>query len=223
MLGFITKGLSPADCHLLRHLSGRRRHCCPGIRSPSKRRCRRNKPLVSPEYPAHAATSYLAIEFGISGPAISISSNCCTGIDAIYSGYSAIANGNATTAIVGASDAPIFPLSFGALCALGALTRRNSEPTKASRPYDALRDGIVIAEGAATLVLEDLEVAQDRGATIYAEILGHGAASEAIGMRKGDPSGHVMANAIAIGDPKRASSPLRHRPRKCAWQFPSRL
>jgi 3-oxoacyl-(acyl-carrier-protein) synthase len=61
-----------------------------------------------------------------------------------------------------------------------------------------LRDGIVIAEGSATLVLEDLEVAQDRGATLYAEILGHGAASEAIGMRKGDPSGHVMANAIAM-------------------------
>ena len=155
-------------------------------------------PWSALEYPAHAATSYLAIEFGISGPAISISSNCCTGIDAIYSGYSAIANGTATTAIVGASDAPIFPLSFGSLCALGALTRRNSEPTKASRPYDALRDGIVIAEGSATLVLEDLEVAQDRGATIYAEVLGHGAASEAIGMRKGDPSGHVMANAIGM-------------------------
>jgi len=155
-------------------------------------------PWSALEYPAHAATSYLAIEFGISGPAISISSNCCTGIDAIYSGYSAIANGNATTAIVGASDAPVFPLSFGALCALGALTRRNNEPTKASRPYDALRDGIVIAEGAATLVLEALEVAQDRGAPIYAEILGHGAASEAIGMRRGDPSGHAMANAIAM-------------------------
>ena len=110
----------------------------------------------------------------------------------------AIANGSATTAIVGASDAPIFPLSFGAFCALGALTRRNTEPTKASRPYDALSDGIVIAEGAATLILEDLEAARDRGATIYAEILGHGAASEAIGMRKGDVSGHAMATAIAM-------------------------
>jgi 3-oxoacyl-[acyl-carrier-protein] synthase II len=155
-------------------------------------------PWSALEYPAHAATSHLAIEFGISGHAISISSNCCTGIDAIHAGYSAIANGNSTTAIVGASDAPIFPLSFGALCALGTLTRRNTEPTKASRPYDSLRDGIVIAEGAATLVLEDLEVARDRGAMIYAEILGHGAASEALGMRKGDLSGHVMATAIAM-------------------------
>lgn len=154
-------------------------------------------PSSALEYPGHAATSYLAIEFGISGPAISISSNCCTGIDAIYSGYSAIVNGDATTAIVGASDAPVFPFSFGALCANNALTRRNNAPTKASRPYDALRDGIVIGEGAATLVLEPLEVAQDRGAPIYAEILGHGAASEAIGMYKGDPSGHAMANAIA--------------------------
>lgn len=155
-------------------------------------------PWAALEYPAHAATSYLAIEFGISGPAISISSNCCTGIDAIHSGYSAIANGTVTTAIVGASDAPVFPLSFGSFCALGALTQRNAEPTKASRPYDALRDGIVIAEGAATLVLEDLEIAQDRGARIYAEVLGHGSASEAIGMRKGDPSGQVMASALSM-------------------------
>lgn len=169
-------------------------------------------PWSALEYPAHAATSYLAIEFGILGPAVSISSNCCTGIDAIYSGYSAIVNGDATTAIVGASDAPIFPLSFGAFCALGALTQRNAEPTKASRPYDALRDGIVIAEGAATLVLEDLDLAQDRGASIYAEVLGHGSASEAIGMRKGDPSGQVMANAIsmAIRNAHLASTDIDH-------------
>jgi 3-oxoacyl-[acyl-carrier-protein] synthase II len=154
-------------------------------------------PWSALEYPPHAAASYLAIEFGITGPSVSISSNCCTGVDAIYSGFSQVASGNVSTAIVGASDAPIFPLSFAAFCALGALTSRNGNPQKASRPYDALRDGIVIGEGAATLVLEALDIAQDRGAPIYAEVLGHGAASEAISMRKGDLSGHAMARAIA--------------------------
>ena len=154
------------------------------------------KPWAALEYPPHACSSYIAIEFGIKGPAISISSNCCTGLDAIHEGTSVISAGKAKVAIVGGCDAPIFPLSFGAFCALGALSKRNDAPEKASRPYDSLRDGIVIAEGAATLVLEELEFAQDRGAPIYAEVLGHGAASEAISMRKGDLSGRAMAGAI---------------------------
>jgi 3-oxoacyl-[acyl-carrier-protein] synthase II len=153
-------------------------------------------PWAALEYPAHAAASYVAIEFGITGPALSISSNCCTGIDAIHAGAAEIASGRSVAAVAGGCDAPIFPLSFGAFCALGALTKRNSEPARASRPYDALRDGIVVGEGAATLILEDLEFAQDRGASIYAEVLGHGAASEALNMRKGDLSGRAMAGAI---------------------------
>jgi 3-oxoacyl-[acyl-carrier-protein] synthase II len=148
------------------------------------------------EYPPHATSSYVAIEFGITGPALSVSSNCCTGIDAINEGVTSIREGTSTMAVVGGCDAPIFPLAFGAFCALGALSKRNDAPRKASRPYDNLRDGIVISEGAATLVLEDLDIARDRGARIYAEILGHGSASEAIGMRKGDLSGKRMASAI---------------------------
>lgn len=154
-------------------------------------------PWFALEYPPHAASSYIAIEFGITGPAVTISSNCCTGIDAIHAGYEQIAEGTVTTALVGASDAPIFPSPFAAFCALGAVSRRNDAPTRASRPYDLKRDGIVIAEGAATLVLEDLDAARDRGAHVYAEILGYGAAGEAIGMRKGDISGQVMAKAIS--------------------------
>jgi 3-oxoacyl-[acyl-carrier-protein] synthase II len=153
-------------------------------------------PSAALEYPPHASSSYLAIEFGITGPAMSISSNCCTGLDAVHAGFLDIARGQTRVAVVGSADAPIFPLSFGAFCALGALSKRNYAPQAASRPYDALRDGIVIGEGAATLILEDLEFAQDRGANIYAEVLGYGAASEALGMRKGDLSGKVMAGAI---------------------------
>jgi 3-oxoacyl-[acyl-carrier-protein] synthase II len=98
---------------------------------------------------------------------------------------------------VGGCDAPVFPLAFGAFCALGALTKRNDAPHKSSRPYDLQRDGIVISEGAGTLILEELEIARARGARIYGEILGHGSASEAIGMRKGDLSGKRMAGAIS--------------------------
>ncbi|HEY3064942.1 MAG TPA: beta-ketoacyl synthase N-terminal-like domain-containing protein [Methylomirabilota bacterium] len=153
-------------------------------------------PWAALEYPPHAAASYVAIEFGIKGPAVSVSSNCCTGIDAIALGTSQIQSNVASVALVGACDAPLFPLSFAGFCALGALSKRSKDPQKASRPYDLLRDGLVLGEGAATLVLEDFEYATARGAKIYAEVLGHAGASEAIGMRKGDIEGAVMATAI---------------------------
>jgi len=154
-------------------------------------------PWAALEYPPHAPSSYVAIEFGITGPALSVSSNCCTGIDAINEGFKHVAEGTSTVAVVGACDAPIFPLAFGAFCALGALTKRNDSPQRASRPYDLLRDGLVISEGAATLVLEEMDFARERGAHVYGEVLGHGSASEAIGMRKGDLSGKRMASAMA--------------------------
>lgn len=154
-------------------------------------------PWAALEYPPHATSSYVAIEFGITGPALSISSNCCTGIDAINEGFKHIAEGSSKVSVVGGCDAPIFPLAFGAFCALGALTKQNESPQKASRPYDSLRDGIVVSEGAATLILEELDFARERGAQIYGEVLGHGGASEAIGMRKGDLSGKRMASAIS--------------------------
>jgi len=170
------------------------------------------KPWAALEYPAHAASSYVAIEFGITGPAMSVSSNCCTGIDAIHTAASYIAEGKVKVAIAGGSDAPLFPLPFSAFCALGALSSRTDDPRKASRPYDLMRDGIVLGEGAATIVLEDLETALDRGAYIYAEVLGHAAASEAIGMRKGDLEGAIMARtlAAAISDARLGPSDIDH-------------
>lgn len=148
------------------------------------------------EYPAHAPSSYVAIEFHIKGPALSVMTNCCTGLDAIQAACSQILSGRAKVAVAGSCEAPFSPVGFATFCALGALTKRNSEPKKASRPYDLLRDGLVVGEGAATLVLEEFEFARDRGANIYGEVLGFGAASEAVGMRKGDPTGGAMAGAI---------------------------
>ena len=170
------------------------------------------KPWAVLEYPSHAASSYVAIEFGITGPALSVSSNCCTGIDALHTAASYIVAGKTKFAIAGGCDAPLFPLPFAGFCALGALSSRNQEPHKASRPYDLMRDGIVLAEGAASLVLEDFDFALDRGAHIYAEILGHAAASEALGMRKGDLEGHIMASTLtsAIADAGLSPADIDH-------------
>ena len=169
-------------------------------------------PWAALEYPPHTPSSYISIEFGINGQALSVSSNCCTGLDAIDAAFSQIASHKATVAVAGSCEAPICPTAFGTFCALGAVTKRNDEPKKASRPYDLLRDGLVIGEGGATVVLEELEFARDRGARIYAEVLGYGGASEAIGMRKGDLSGKTMASAIAraISNARLSPSDIDH-------------
>jgi len=154
-------------------------------------------PWTALEYPPHAPSSYVSIEFGITGRCLSAASNCCTGLDGLYLGYSQIASGDATAAVVGACEAPLSPVAFATFCALGSLSTRPCPPAEASRPYDGLRDGLVIGEGAGTLVLEEAEFARARGAHIYAEIRGYGSAAEAAGMRKGDLSGTVMAQALS--------------------------
>jgi 3-oxoacyl-[acyl-carrier-protein] synthase II len=149
------------------------------------------------EYPPHAPSSYVSTEFKLTGPSLSATSNCCTGLDSIHLGYLFITSGKARVAVVGSSEAPISPVAFATFCSLGSLTTRSCPPSEASRPYDFLRDGLVIAEGAATLILEDLEFALARGAEIYAEILGYSSASEALGMRRGDLTGKVMGDILS--------------------------
>ncbi|HKZ05790.1 MAG TPA: beta-ketoacyl synthase N-terminal-like domain-containing protein, partial [Methylomirabilota bacterium] len=153
-------------------------------------------PWTALEYPPHAPASYVSIELGITGPTVSVSSNCCTGLDALQSAALQVRSGRSKIVITGSSEAPISPALFATFSALGALSKRSDDPTRASRPYDLLRDGLVIGEGAAGFVLEELEHARDRGAPVYAEIRGFGGASEAIDMRKGDLTGKVMARAI---------------------------
>jgi 3-oxoacyl-[acyl-carrier-protein] synthase II len=154
-------------------------------------------PWTALEYPPHAPASYVSIELGITGPTLSISSNCCTGLDALQSATTQIRSGRASVVLAGSAEAPISPALFATFSALGALSKRSDDPTRASRPYDLLRDGLVIGEGAAAFVLEEIEHARDRGANILAEIKGAGGASEALDMRKGDLSGKVMAKAIS--------------------------
>src|SRR4029077_10869264 len=165
-------------------------------------------PWSALEYPPHTPSSYVSIEFNITGRSLSMqfnitgrslsmTSNCCTGLDVVYLGHSQIVSGDARVAVVGACEAPLSPVAFATFCALGSLSTRECPPKEASRPYDLLRDGLVIGEGAATLVLEDLEFALSRGAHIYAEVCGYGSAGEAVGMRKGDLTGAVMAHALS--------------------------
>src|SRR5262245_3516315 len=112
---------------------------------------------------------------GITGPTCTVSSNCCTGLDAIGLGHAHIASGLADIASAGGCEAPISPLVVSAFSALKALSTRNDAPARASRPYDRDRDGLVLGEGGGAAVLEALDSARRRGAAPYAEVGGHAA------------------------------------------------
>ncbi len=154
------------------------------------------------EYSTHAPVSYVSIEFGIKGPTMTLASGCSTGLDVIKWGCDQIRDGNVSAVIAGSTEAPLAPFCFAAFCAIQVLSKRNQTPTKASRPYDFHRDGMVLGEGGGAVVLESLDSAQDRGAPIYAEVLGYGIASEAVHLRKVDLSGSALVHAIrqALGD-----------------------
>lgn len=156
------------------------------------------KPWACLEYSTHAPTSYISIELGIKGSSTTIASACSSGLDVVNWGWHEIRSGKADIIIVGGCEAPLSPLNFSTLCAVGVLSTQNDRPEKASRPYDLYRDGLVLSEGAAALVLEELEHALAREANIYAEILGFATASEGVHLRKCDLTGGILADAIEI-------------------------
>lgn len=164
-------------------------------------------PLTCLEYSTHAPVSHVSIDLGIKGPMMTLASGCSTGLDVIKWGYDQIRTGTATSAVVGSTEAPLVPLVFATFCALEGLSRRNDTPAKASRPYDLNRDGLVLGEGGGAVFLESLDLALDRGAPIYAEVLGYGIASDAIHLRKVDLSGQALARAIqyALSDAQLAT------------------
>jgi 3-oxoacyl-[acyl-carrier-protein] synthase II len=136
-------------------------------------------PLMSGvEFAAHAPVSHVSSELGIRGQGMTIASACATGLDAIQWGVDQIHEDRADVVFAGSTEAPISEFCFATLCALGALSKFDDPPLKASRPYDRRRDGLVLGEGAAICVLEEREHAIDRGAHIYAEVLGYGSGNE---------------------------------------------
>jgi 3-oxoacyl-[acyl-carrier-protein] synthase II len=130
------------------------------------------------EFAAHAPVSHISSELGIRGQGMTVASACATGLDAIQWGVDQIHEDRADVVFAGSTEAPISEFCFATLCALGALSKFDDPPLRASRPYDRRRDGLVLGEGAAICVLEELGHAIDRGANVYAEVLGYGTGNE---------------------------------------------
>ena len=150
---------------------------------------------------AGAASCNIAIEFGCTGPNSTNGMSCASGAIAIGDGFRAIVRGDADVMLAGGSEAPLAPLCFGAFAIIRAMSTRNDDPAHASRPFDAGRDGFVMAEGAAVLVLEERSRALARGAPIYAELCGYGLTNDAHHMTAPRPDGaqaaRAMRNALA--------------------------
>ncbi|MEU4240819.1 beta-ketoacyl-[acyl-carrier-protein] synthase family protein [Actinoplanes sp. NPDC026619] len=146
--------------------------------------------------PSSLATE-VACRFGAHGPATVISTGCTSGIDAVGHAFQLIQDGAADVVVTGAAEAPITPISMACFDAIRATSARNDEPATASRPFDATRDGFVMGEGSAVLILEEYECARRRGAHVYAEIVGYANRSNAYHMTGLRPDGAEMARAIA--------------------------
>jgi len=140
---------------------------------------RRVSPFMAPMMMANAASAAVAIAYGLHGPSLSLSSACATGSHAIGEAAEMIRRRRVEVMICGGSDATILPIALSGFKNMGALSTRNDEPERASRPFDAERDGFVTGEGAGALVLESLEHARRRGARVYCELIGYGATTDA--------------------------------------------
>lgn len=144
-----------------------------------------------------AGASNVAIDLGVRGPAIGNANSCASGAVAIGQAFQAVRDGTVDLAIAGGAEAPLAPLTFGAFALIRVLSQRNDDPAHASRPFDVERDGFVMAEGAAVLILEPLDAALGRGGAPLAEVLGFGASTDAHHLTAPLPSGERAAAAIS--------------------------
>ena len=145
-----------------------------------------------------AASCNLAIECGLQGPNSTNGMSCASGAMALGDAFRTIRRGEADVMLAGGAEAPLAPLTFGAFSIIRAMSTRNDDPAGASRPFDSGRDGFVMAEGAAVLVLETRERAVARGARIYAEIAGYGTTNDAHHMTAPRPDGTQAARAVRL-------------------------
>lgn len=145
-----------------------------------------------------ACASQISIELGITGPSLSISTACSSASDAVSYACEAIRNNVVDFMLMGGAEASIYPGILAAFCVARALSQRNEEPEKASRPFDKMRDGFVLGEGAGIFVLEEYEHAKGRGAHIYAEVLGYGMTCDAYHMTSPEPSGREAVRAMKM-------------------------
>ena len=146
-------------------------------------------PFLIPMLIVNMASGIVSIELGFKGPNSAAVTACATASNSIGDAFRIIERGDADIMVAGGSEAAITKMGFGGFCALKALSTRNDAPEKASRPFDKERDGFVMGEGSAAVVLEELEHAKNRGARIYCEMVGYGMSSDAYHMTAPDPTG----------------------------------
>jgi len=158
----------------------------------------RVSPFVIPMLIVNMAAGLVSMRFGAKGPNSSVVTACATGNHAIGDAYKIIERGDADVMIAGGAEAMIVPLTIAGFCSMKAMSTRNDEPEKASRPFDAGRDGFVCGEGAGIVVLEAIEHAIRRDARIYGEIVGYGMTSDAHHMTAPDPEGDGAARAMQL-------------------------
>jgi 3-oxoacyl-[acyl-carrier-protein] synthase II len=160
-------------------------------------------PFTVPKMMLNAASGQLSIHFGIRGPNYAVATACASATNAMGEAFKAIRYGEADVMITGGTESAMQPISVAGFSNMKALSTRNDNPTKASRPFDADRDGFVLSEGAGILVFEELEFAKARGARIYAEVLGYGASADAGHITQPDAEGtgaaRAMVNALRDG------------------------
>jgi 3-oxoacyl-[acyl-carrier-protein] synthase II len=155
----------------------------------------RISPFFIAMFPANMAAGTLSMLLGLRGPNTATVSACATGANAIGEAFETIRRGDARAMIAGGAEACIVSITVAAFSSMHALSRRNDDPAHASRPFDKDRDGFVLGEGAGVVVLEDLEHAKARGATVYAEVVGYAATSDAYHITEPAPGGSGLAIA----------------------------
>jgi 3-oxoacyl-[acyl-carrier-protein] synthase II len=162
----------------------------------------RVSPFFVPMMMPNATAGVISMRYGFTGPALCIATACAAGTNAIGEGVRLIRDGSADVVLAGGAEFPLTPITMAAFARMGALSSRNDDPLRASRPFDADRDGFVIAEGAAFFVLETLERARARGARIHGEVAGYGRNADAYHITAPSPGGTGAAACMqqAIDD-----------------------
>lgn len=157
---------------------------------------KRISPFFIPGMIANMAPGQIAIEYGAKGPNLSVETACAASTHAVGESFRLIRDGLADAMITGGSEAVVTPLALGGFCSMKALSTRNDEPERASRPFDRDRDGFIMGEGAGIVILEALEFALERGARIYAEVTGYGLSGDAYHVSAPDPEGEGAVNCM---------------------------
>ncbi len=158
----------------------------------------RISPFFVPMMISNIASGQVAIRFGARGPSYATVSACASGAHAIGDAYRWIKYGDADVIIAGGAEAAITPMAVGGFCSMRALSTRNDEPGRASRPFDRMRNGFVLGEGAGIVILEELGHARERGANIIGEVVGYGMTADAYHITAPAPNGEGMARAMAM-------------------------